>query len=1344
MRKVGSDALRNLPVVGTLLGLVAVAALGLAYWSNVTGRERYLQSRNFRLLADVAEQTQTILFDAEQKLNRSIRIANPNDRNAGADPAIDRVVDKYVAEGWALETTRLLQPQQRSKAADAAAVDRRIAPVELWRGVAAIQPGASAGTRASEVEDQLNLYRTRILGVGSDVRLEWSPPDARLPSMSFQVPASALFAGAFSPARWDRAFNTMALATSDGRVLYAVGPQAAEVKASSVTSLMAGGAEKDGANRLRFATAIADEPVRIAGVEYRMFSQPCCRSDSVASPVNASTPGLVVVGLSDADALRSLSLAISPVLVLGGAAFVMACLVGWAFLKCSLMGVQQRLARRDVVNLMASGLFGVALATILLLTMAAYARLSADVDAHLQQLALTIDGKFTGEIETAATKLQTMTDAVAADPCSARDKAVLTRSGRFSRDPCQELASSWTKGTTQQAAGYIAFALVNDGGVQAVKAAFNTDTQTLVDVNQRAYYQHARTREQLWSLSPRSRSPELQEDARNAEPVKCPNGCFLEYVFSWNTGQPQVMIATPTAIERLPVATLAIQMQPLLAPVLPPAFEFAVIDPAGLVQFHSDPQRNGLENLLLESDQNARLRSLVAARGAGTFNTMYGGYPYRGYVHPTAIPGWSVVVLYGKQANRALVLEWFIVAMLMTALYTIGWVIVMLLMMRRGAAWLWPDPLRRHWYVPIGGLALAAGVVWLVIAWRRPVSVAVLTGIVIPILTWAVVYVVLAVRPPGAGEVKQWTELCRGYRFAGTVLFLLTAAVPAASFYLLSYDRYVEAFVKERQIGLARRVASVATCEERAEPNAPSFTLVDVQPVRFDNAAHDGRISCVAEDTGYAEKSALSMSLHAAFEESVPYFTSASIALRELMHDRSDDNSWYSYRNRDRELEVRVRTGSPRYRLQVAGVLPAAIGWHGSFEGAEVVLVSVVCLLMVAAVLGAAYFVISFLLRRVLLADVVEPIRRRLRIVTQVGQHLQVICLDPSWMVERVNDLYVLRVTPLARETSDKTIADVLRQVSEVAASQRIAIPDLEEGDDASQLLGKKLEIVDAVMELPNQTVLLFTRRTARELDEWIRGVCGESPDGDRWVRVNARLRVADLLVRSSTGESERWKQHFRNLVQGWREDFISRWQDLRVPLRWRARLLETEGQSDPKIDEIATELQKSPAFVSGSLTRDQILEEIEESADQHYRHLWQSRTGDERVLLEHVARHGLASAASRRVVRQLLAAGLLRKDPELRLMSESFRRFVLEPERRQEVAVLEQQAAPSLWDRLRVPLALSGLLSLLFLVVTQREALDTTVTMALGVTTAVPTLVKLTSLLAQFGPRGGDTKGNG
>jgi hypothetical protein len=419
----------------------------------------------------------------------------------------------------------------------------------------------------------------------------------------------------------------------------------------------------------------------------------------------------------------------------------------------------------------------------------------------------------------------------------------------------------------------------------------------------------------------------------------------------------------------------------------------------------------------------------------------------------------------------------------------------------------------------------------------------------------------------------------------------------------------------------------------------------------------------------------------------------------------------------------------------VATALPPTVGWRGTFANGSSVPVAVVTLLMLVAILVAAYFVVAFLLRRVLLADIVEPIRRRLRIVTQVGQHLQVICLDPAWMAARVNDLHLLRVAP------DRTLADILREVSHVPASQRIAISDLEKSPDDASLLLKKLEIVEAVMNLPNHTVLLFTRRTSRELDAWVRERCESSPDGDCWSRLSGRLRVIELPVRSTTSAGERWTQYLRNLLQGWREEFISRWQDWRAPLRWRARLLETEGQSDPKIDEIATELQKSPAFVSGSLTRDQILEEIEEGADQHYRDIWTMRSDDERVLLEHVARHGLASAASRRVVRKLLAAGLLRKDPELRLMSESFRRFVLEPERRWEVTSLELQAAPSLWDGLRIPLAMSGTLALLFLLVTQREALDTTVSMAVGVTTAGGTLMKLTSLLAQLGGAKGDPK---
>ena len=98
------------------------------------------------------------------------------------------------------------------------------------------------------------------------------------------------------------------------------------------------------------------------------------------------------------------------------------------------------------------------------------------------------------------------------------------------------------------------------------------------------------------------------------------------------------------------------------------------------------------------------------------------------------------------------------------------------------------------------------------------------------------------------------------------------------------------------------------------------------------------------------------------------------------------------------------------------------------------------------------------------------------------------------------------------------------------------------------------------------------------------------------------------------------------------------------------------EAGRNKKLRRICDELEKTSAFQSGELTCEQILEELAERAAPYYQRLWQACDADERVVLEHVAQHGLASAASRRVVRRLLGKGLLRKDPDLRLMNQSFR----------------------------------------------------------------------------------------
>ena len=463
--------------------------------------------------------------------------------------------------------------------------------------------------------------------------------------------------------------------------------------------------------------------------------------------------------------------------------------------------------------------------------------------------------------------------------------------------------------------------MVDGSGLQAAKAAFAIAARNVVDVSTRDYYQRALARKQLWELPLPNKSDGV------AQEELCQGGCYVEYVSAWNTGRPQVVMSMPTGIPRLPVATLSIQMHALLAPVLPPGFEFAVVDSEGVVQFHSDWQRNGQENLLLETDQNSRLRSLVASRSAGTFTTMYWGYPYRGYVRarpysrlvdrrvPLQAAGARACgrVVHGSDAARGTVHVRMgrgdaAVAAARGVMVVAGSAAPALVCAARMPGG------RRH--------GAMAGIAWLV----SPSDVTAIAGITIPILTWAVVYIVLAVRPAGAGEVKQWTEMCRSYRFAGTALFLLTAAVPAASFYALSFDRHIEAFVKERQIALAashQRGRGVQTTGTQVRPTSTSCaTTTRTTTVR--SRALRTRATC----RGARRLAAICMR-HS--RTPIPYFTSASVALRELMHEKSDDDSWSSHRNDAPETgaPTPIRE-TPSSWVQVTTALPATdrLAWN--------------------------------------------------------------------------------------------------------------------------------------------------------------------------------------------------------------------------------------------------------------------------------------------------------------------------------------------------------------------------------------------------------------------------------
>ncbi len=1292
--KVSMNAWRSWPIKGAVLGVVALTALGLAYWSNVQDRERYLQSRNFRVLAVLARQTEELLENRSRVYREAI--------TSTVRPSVPRAQWSRWSEWPEAHTVRVTE-------------DANPAIHELAGGDVRVE---NPLPRPDARRPRTTRYTTRVTSEGSSLRFDWMPAGSDRVKASARVPAGEMLGGVFAPKLQQGAFDTLLLADTAGRVVYAAGRRASEMQAMSVVALLPPASAESRGSADGFGRMIAESPVHIAGVRYRLFAQPCCG-------------GFVIVGLVEHQAMLQASLAISPVFVLTGAALVLAALVGWSFLKVALIGAQQRVTRLDVLQIGASGIFGLAMATILPLTASTYARLGADVDQQLEHLAGRLHAELSSEVTRAARQLTAMAQDEVLRDCVKPDAPMAREVGADGRpvDPCAAITKQWSSRDALPSREYehfTAFALIDTSGFQRVKAASTRPTQRRVDVADRPYFHQARAAEGLWKL-----------DA-------CPQGCVLESHWSWTTGKPQVVMSTPTGLELYPVAAISIPIAPVLKPVLPPGFEFAVVDANGLVHFHSDTERNVHENLLLEADQNQRLRSLVTTHGAGRLDTSYWGMPYRAYVRPTLVPGWSIVTLHAKQPTRALVLEWSAVALMLQTAFMGLWIALSLAVLWSGTSFLWPDPRRRPWYRALALAYLLGAAAWAVVLLVANRSTTLWLGVGIPTVLWGLTWGVLKLRPADLGQVRGWTDLRWDYRLAATAILIVTAAMPAASFFAMSASQHVEAYIKERQLDLAQGVASASDCPSHSGPP------VGPGSVRYDAVFYGSRVRCAPPAPPKPRGTAARVP-HLPFEDYVPYFTSASVALRELMHRRADDDAWVDVSASATHLATNVAVGEPHYRLEVDSPVMSLVGVHTE-DGQRFVWTSLFSLMCLVGVPLAAHWMVGYLLRRVVLADVVEPVRAGAAVPRSHGPHALVWCDDPVAMADDLKDLPTLQLTPIATAQNVANAWRAARRwISDLPSSQRMVVADLDLQSEDVAVMRRKMELLEQLANEADPSLLVPTRMSKRALASCIRDSWRWSQDSERWTRVIDRFLVMDRRQSTDGGLAQTvsalgsWWREFRAVL-----DFLiaglRQWRRGRpTPDRgWRRALLDREATAYKPVGPYCEELQQTPAFAADSLTRDQILEEVEERASSVYRSLWESCDEDERVILEHVARNGLASAASRRVVRRLLARGLLRKDPALRLLNLSFRRFVLEAERRQEVASLERLAGPSLWDQLRVPIGMAAVLAAAFLAATQREAFNATLTMAAGVTTAVPTLVKLATLLTQLGDRQpGEQKGN-
>lgn len=141
---------------------------------------------------------------------------------------------------------------------------------------------------------------------------------------------------------------------------------------------------------------------------------------------------------------------------------------------------------------------------------------------------------------------------------------------------------------------------------------------------------------------------------------------------------------------------------------------------------------------------------------------------------------------------------------------------------------------------------------------------------------------------------------------------------------------------------------------------------------------------------------------------------------------------------------------------------------------------------------------------------------------------------------------------------------------------------------------------------------------------------------------------------------------------------------------------------------------------------RGQMLDELREGAERYYQALWTMCSRPERVVLYHVAHYGVANSNNRRVIRRLIARGILRRDGELRLFTSTFRLFVLARADEIREQCESEPESRSTFDRIRVPLFVAILIVLGVIVGTQKELASATTAILTALATGLPMILKL------------------
>jgi hypothetical protein len=823
----------------------------------------------------------------------------------------------------------------------------------------------------------------------------------------------------------------------------------------------------------------------------------------------------------------------------------------------------------------------------------------------------------------------------------------------------------------------------------------------------------------------------------------------------------------------------------LIDPVLPYGYGFAVVEQKGGVLFHIDKTRNMRENFLQESDWNRELVATAFGHSTqGALHIRYLGKDYRARVVP--ITGlsqtpWSLVVYRDLTGVRTLDLQsmtmasslwliflagpclfitlWCVIkrpkfapecvwpnqartatytyqialyAVLIAAFIYLGFCVsaeeaviasaavpYVALLMTFWCFRMYPAPLvergkreaRLLFPAALSGLAAAVFVILLVAQWSQLKNLTVLLGVtgiaVFPLLRRPRVYVTRTFKRRYTSNVNGKDRLSTppfgpfGYRvcyaFAVLLLLLLIGVLtPMALFRAsLSVERRLQ--VKQAQLHLAaeleRHQRSIDDQHERGDRSdsaareffrdgaewnhmglIPLFTPDGTPSIQEHSTVHGSEVY-----SNWFRR--LLYSLHHDYNDSSAEMLGVIPDRAGLTGDTAPDWTW---QNQQSTITLLWHGAHPLWRSQQGKqappqehdlVIQTAVP---AFSGGDT-LTAVGIATAVILVIGGMFWALAQKLFLFQIAPLKLNGRSQLAESLRDGRNVLVLLPtvsdwqweEPTWKL----DLPVLATGPKWAELLD---------LDNVPQQTLIEVRHMEYNTGDPEIDNQKLLLLERLIHKPEtQVVAIMT----------------VSPSSEDYRRQFPGLDVVDLRE-----EPFQWLAAYAGPAR----DLI--WKECApLPALWP---IGAQLARDIKTETIQSE--------------DTIASEILERADAYYRMIWNECSKEQKFVLAHLAVDGLLNPANGRAVRQLVRRGLIAKDPQFRIMNESFRRFLRSaatPELKQEWM---HQSRQSGWGKAHGVFFTTMVLIGIFLLTTQNELWQSSagyVTTALG---AFGTLAKL------------------